>query len=341
MLPFGCMSTPVSTVGPGATMPTDSNRPRPYRFAIQGGPFGDADALTRHARLVESLGYEEFYTSDHIGVQQGEGGTGAVYTVDPLLPLMVAAGATTRLRVGPLVLNNEFYNPALLARAAATADRLTGGRLILGLGTGYSAVEHDAIGSPIRPPRQRVTRFEESLAVLRSLLTDGAAEHDGAHESIHIADIGIAPIQERLPFLVGGHGRRVVGIAGRHADIFQFTGLTHARDGTPQAGGFAVEDLLRRSEWLAESAGERHPSIERSALVQFAACGGDAPSSATLADRFDLDIDTIEESPFVLSGSVEQLADKLGRLRSRLGISHYVVRDAEGFAPAVDALAGG
>jgi alkanesulfonate monooxygenase SsuD/methylene tetrahydromethanopterin reductase-like flavin-dependent oxidoreductase (luciferase family) len=129
--------------------------PRRFRFAVQGGPFGEAAVLRDHARRVQDLGYDEFYTSDHVGSPGSEGRQDGRSIVDPFLPLMVAAAATDRLRVGPLVLNNELYNPALLARTAATADRVTDGRLVLGLGAGYTAAEHAAIGSPIRPPGPR------------------------------------------------------------------------------------------------------------------------------------------------------------------------------------------
>ena len=107
---------------------------KPFRFAVQGRGFGDHGDVVAAARQAEALGYDEMFTFDHIG------------SVDPFIPLMVAAGATTALRVGPLVLNNEFHHPALMARTAATVDRLTGGRLVLGLGTGYTQSEHDAIG---------------------------------------------------------------------------------------------------------------------------------------------------------------------------------------------------
>ena len=313
---------------------------RPYRFSIQGGPFGNPDALRDHARQVEALGYEELFTSDHIGAPGSGGRAGGMFVVDPFIPLVVAAEVTTRLRLGPLVLNNEFYNPALLARTVATIDRLTGGRLVLGLGTGYASAEHDSLGMPIRAPGPRVSRFEESLVVLRALLDNGVVEHDGAYESVHFDDIGMTPTQVRVPFLIGGHGRRVVRLAGQHADIFQFTGLTHGKDGAPRAGGFALSDIVERGRWLSEAAGDRDSSIERSALVQFAACGDLAPTASELAERFELDVGVIEESPFVLAGPVEEVVDKIGRLRERLGITHYVVRDAEGFAPIVDALAG-
>lgn len=310
-----------------------------YRFAIQGGPFGDPAALRQHARLVEALGYDELFTSDHIGAPGSGCRKGAKFVVDPFAPLLIAAESTTRLRVGPLVLNNEFYNPALLARTVATTDRLTGGRLVLGLGTGYSAAEHDSIGSPIRAPGPRVSRFEECLVVLRSLLDDGTVDHDGKHESVHLDDIGVTPKQDRLPFLIGGHGQRVIGLAGKHADIFQFTGLTHGKDGAPSAGGFALPDVMERSRWLSEAAGDRDSTIERSSLVQFTACGESAPPTAQLAQRLELDASIIEESPFVLSGSIEQVVDKIERLREQLAITHYVVRDPEGFAPIVEALA--
>ena len=302
---------------------------RPFRFALQGRNLGDRDGLLVAARQAESLGYEELYSFDHIG------------TVDPLLPLMVAAEATTRLRVGPLVLNNEFHHPALLARTAATLDRLTGGRLVLGLGTGYTQSEHDAIGLLLREPGARVTRFEESVVALRSLLDTGAARVDGEHHHLAIDDLGVRPIQEHVPLLIGGHGKRVVGIAARYADIFQFTGLTHGEGGEPAAGGFAIEEIRQRSRWLDEAAGDRLADIERSALVQLVDIGPDGDDQiAAVAERFEIATDQIADTPFVLIGSVEQVVDKLERLRDDVGISHYVIRDAEGFAPVVAALAG-
>ena len=302
---------------------------KPFRFALQGRNLGDREGLVTAARQGESLGYEELFSFDHIG------------TVDPFIPLMVAAEATTRLRVGPLVLNNEFHHPALLARTAATVDRLTGGRLVLGLGTGYTQSEHDAIGMLLREPAARVTRFEESVIALRSLLDTGSAEMDGDNHHLAISDLGVRPVQAHVPLLIGGHGRRVVGIAARHADIFQFTGLTHGEGGEPSAGGFGIEDVRRRSRWLAEAAGDRLADIERSALVQLVDIGADAGDRmAATAERFEIAADQVEHTPFLLIGSVEQVVDKLERLRDDVGISHYVIRDAESFAPVVDALAG-
>lgn len=298
---------------------------QPFRFAVQGGPWRDPEATVALARLVEELGFDELYSSDHIG--------GA----DPYAPLVFAATATQRISFGPLVLNNEFHHPALLARTVATADVLTGGRMILGLGTGYAANEHDAIGLVLRPPAERVDRFAECAAILRDLLTDGACHRAGEHHVVELDDLGIRPARP-VPILIGGFGRRVVTVGGAYADIFQFTGLVHAPDGSPTAGGFALSEVERRADWLTESSAGR--TIERSALVQACSVGDDVPGANELAERFGLDEDVVADTPFVLSGSVEQIVDKLERIRERTGISHYVVREPEAFAPVVAALAG-
>ena len=135
--------------------------PRPFRFGLQAMDFRTRDGISAAARQAESLGFNDFFSYDHFGA------------IDPFIPLMIAAEATERLRIGPLVLNNEFHHPALLARTAATVDQLTGGRLILGFGTGYMQSEHDAIGLLLRQPGERVSRFAESLAAVRSLLDTG------------------------------------------------------------------------------------------------------------------------------------------------------------------------
>ena len=302
---------------------------RPFRFGLQLREIGELDAVVTAAREAARLGYAEVFSFDHIG------------RADPFVPLVVAADAVPGLRVGPLVLNNELHQPALLARTAATVDALTGGRLVLGLGTGYDQSEHDATGIPLRPPGPRVRRFAESLGALRSLLDDGAATVDGEFHHLAIDDLGVRPVQAHVPFLIGGHGRQVVGLAGRFADIFQFTGLTHGEGGAPSPGGFRLADVLRRGEWLEEAAGDRPAEIERSALVQVTHVGSGADAALDeLSARFEVDRALLDETPFVLAGTVEQVVDKVERLRATAGISHFVVREAEGFAPVVAALAG-
>jgi probable F420-dependent oxidoreductase len=229
----------------------------------------------------------------------------------------------------------------LLARTAATVDRQTGGRLVLGLGTGYMQAEHEAADIDLRPPAERVDRLEESLIALRSLLDHGTAHFDGRHHRLAVDDLGIRPAQRSVPLLVGGHGRRLVTTAAHHADIFQFTGLTHGRGGAPGPGGFAPDAVALRRQWLVEAAGDRLEQMTCSALVQATHVGSGADdAAAAAADRTGLDREALSNTPFVLIGSVDQVVDQVERLRDTLGITHWVVRDPAGFAPVVEALAG-
>jgi alkanesulfonate monooxygenase SsuD/methylene tetrahydromethanopterin reductase-like flavin-dependent oxidoreductase (luciferase family) len=189
---------------------------RSFRFAVQCMCRDVRDEIAGAAVAAESFGYEEFYSSDHFGKS------------DPFVPLMIAAEVTTDLRVGPLVLNNEFHNPGLLARTAADVDRLTGGRLVLGLGTGYDEYEHAAIGMELRAPGPRVTRYEESIIVIRSLLESGAASFDGRHVKVEIDDLGIRPIGN-VPFLRGSTAQ----IVDKRERLRDDIGVSHVvvRDG--------------------------------------------------------------------------------------------------------------
>ena len=141
--------------------------------------------------------------------------------------------------------------------------------------------------------------------------------------------------------MIGGHGKRVVGVAARYAQIFQFTGLGRGEGGMPTASGFAIEDIERRAGWLTEAAGSRNHEIERSILVQMTNLNG---SSAELqrgvAEEFEVPEDVMGATPFILLGSVNEIVEKLRSLREQIGVSHVVIRDAKGFAPVVAALAG-
>ena len=301
---------------------------RRFRFATQRLTFAGRGDLVESARTAEALGYDEFYSLDHIG------------NVDPFVPLMVVAEATETMRVGPLVSNNELHHPVLLARTAATVDRMTGGRLVLGLGAGYAQAELDAAGIELRPPATRVSRFEESVSVLRQLLDTGRATADGFHE-VSIEDLGVTPAQDRVPFLIAARGRRMIDIAARHADIFQFTGIVHRADGTRSYTGFRLSDFAERSERIRRAAGERYDEIELSVVVLRSHVGRQADEQiGSVARELEVDGSLLEESPFLLFGSVDQVVEKLHRLREEHSVSHYVVRDPEGFAPIVAALSG-
>jgi probable F420-dependent oxidoreductase len=301
---------------------------RAFRFALQAMPeHGGADWRSL-ARKAEDLGFATLQTADHLGLP------------DPFTPLVSAADATTSLRVGTLVLNNELHHPVLLARQAATVDLLSDGRLELGFGTGYALAEHRAMGIPLSAPGERVRRLTASVRIVKRLLAGEPVRDDVF--GVDVESLGLSGIQRpHAPILVGGHGRAVLTLAMQEAQIVQLTGLVHAEDGTISAAGFARRTIAERVGWMREVAGVTFADLELSALVQVVAVGaGAAEEAARLAARTGYSVDELDASPFVLLGTVDAIVDKLLGLREELGITYFTVRDPDAFAPVVARLAG-
>src|SRR5205809_2402773 len=129
---------------------------RPFRFAMQAHHAGSAREWRETAKGAESMGYSTLYVPDHFSDLPG-----------PVAALMAAADATTTLRVGSLVFDNDYRHPVVLAKEAATLDLLSEGRLEFGLGAGWMRTDYEESGIPFDEPAVRVERFEEALAIVR------------------------------------------------------------------------------------------------------------------------------------------------------------------------------
>src|ERR1700688_4962599 len=150
--------------------------PRKFRFAAQlsKAPDGTAASWADQARRAEDIGYSTLLMPDHFGDQ-----------LAPVPALMAAADATTTLRVGALVFDNDYRHPLILAKEAATLDLLSTGRLELGLGAGWMRCDYDESGIAYDPPATRVDRFEEGVQVVLGLLeSDGPFSFTGRHYAI-------------------------------------------------------------------------------------------------------------------------------------------------------------
>src|SRR3979411_2887777 len=148
---------------------------RAFRFGFQVRDQSAGD-LRATARAAEAAGFDVISTWDH--VVDGWG---------PLSPLPAMADATTRLRICPLVLNNDFHHPVHLARELASVDHLTGGRLELGIGAGHAFTEYAAIGQTFAPPAVPKARRAESVELLRRLLDGEEVSFAGAHYQLRDA----------------------------------------------------------------------------------------------------------------------------------------------------------
>jgi|SRR5882672_3715482 len=307
----------------------------PFRFGVnmRTAPSGAAWAET--ARRAEALGYSTLTVPDHF-----------TEIFSPMPAIVAAAAATTRLRVGTLVLNNDFRHPVLLAREAALVDLLTDGRLQLGLGAGYMKSEYEQAGLPFDRGGVRVARLAEAVTILKGLLRGDTVTFEGHH--YHVTGHAIHPRprqQPHPPILIGGNGRHILALAACEADIVALTGLTFSQGGTGRDfSGFTAAGTDERLRWIAEVATERLDRLELNALIQrVIVTDARAKAAEELARQWtSLTAADILESPFVMLGTVDEIVAALHRRRERWGISYYVVMEPalETFAPIVARLAG-
>jgi alkanesulfonate monooxygenase SsuD/methylene tetrahydromethanopterin reductase-like flavin-dependent oxidoreductase (luciferase family) len=167
------------------------------------------------ARTLDELGYDSLWVPDHL-IARESGAT----RLEAWQILGAIAAATTRIRVGPLVTPVTFRHPAVLAKMAATLDHVSGGRLVLGLGAGGLAREHEAFGIAFASRSERVQRLDEACVIVRSMFDDPRTTFIGRHYQLLDATAEPKPVQRHLPILVAGGSPSVVGVAARHADMW-------------------------------------------------------------------------------------------------------------------------
>jgi probable F420-dependent oxidoreductase len=305
-----------------------------FRFAVQEHRAPSAKAWKEKARQVEALGYSALYLPDHFTDQVG-----------PIAALMAAADATTRLRVGSLVFDNDYRHPVVLAKEAATLDLLSDGRFDLGLGAGWLASDYEQAGIPFDGAGTRIARMEEALQIIKRLFAGGPFSFAGKH--YQVADIEGSPLPVQTPhppILLGGGGRRMLRLAAREADIvnvnFDLREGRVNRDLVRTGLANATDEKLA---WIAEAAGERLGRIELSVTIFLVNITDDRESVASVMSAgLGAETKDVLEMPHFLIGTVDELVEDLGRRRERYGISFVIVPGevAEVFAPVVARLTG-
>jgi probable F420-dependent oxidoreductase len=316
---------------------------RPFRFGVINETVGEPAAWADRVRRAEALGYATFLIRDHLlpdffGDQ-----------LAPLPALMAAACLSSRLRVGTLVIDNDFRHPALLAKEVATIDRLSGGRFELGIGAGWLEREYAVAGIPYDRAGVRIDRLEESIRVLKGLFGDGPVDVRGAHYNVAGLEGFPKPAQRPgPPLLIGGGGKRVLSLAGREADIVGV--LTSS-----VATGVVEDDPRRKSSgvvaeqigWVRAAAGPRFPTIELNLVPTIVVTDDRAGAiERLLRERgwaaAGATPEQVADMPSVLVGSPHEIVAQARRWREALGFSYLVVADTqmEEVAPVVALLAG-
>src|SRR5581483_9654112 len=208
--------------------------------------------------LVEGLGYESLWRSDHFFSLQERRGRDALET---WVALTDTASRSSRLRFGPLVCSMTFRHPALLARMAAGVDLLSGGRLDLGVGAGWNVPEHEAFGIPFPSLKQRMDDLENCIRMIKALWSGEKVSLDGERWSLRDAELHPAPAQRPgPPIIVGGGGeRRTLRIVARYADEWNAVNLG------PEAYRAKLEVLARH----CAAEGRDPATIRRSMMCAF------------------------------------------------------------------------
>jgi len=309
--------------------------PRTFRFGVQVTTAESATAWREKARKIEDLGYSTLFMPDHFD------GT----PLAPMVAIAFAAEATSTLRVGHLVLGNDYKHPAIVAKEAATIDLLSDGRLELGIGAGWMIADYAQLGIPYDSAGTRIARLDEAVQVIKGCFADGPFDFAGEHYTITGYDALPAPVQRpHPPIVIGGGGPKVLRLAGRHADIVGINPNLRAGAITADAAQDTLAAVTRQKiGWVREGAEERFDDLELQIRYFVAAITDDAKGLAeAMAPGFGVDPDDALEAAVACVGTVDAVCDLLVQRREEWGVSYCVLGEDtyEAFAPVVARLAG-
>jgi probable F420-dependent oxidoreductase len=322
---------------------------RPIRFGLIAASATAAE-LIETAKSAEQHGFSSIALNDHFSS-----------TVAPLLGLQAMAAATSHIRIATAVLNQDLRHPAVLAKELATLDVLSGGRLEVGLGAGWVRADYDQSGIPFDSAAERIERLEENIDILKGLFAESQCSFTGRHYSVTELNGTPKPVQPGgPPIMIGGGGRKILSMAARHADIIQVLGAAFGTTGAvvDDLSSFRIDAFEHRLEWIAAAAGDRFDEIELSLMLVFVAITDDIEKTATgfldfltaTVSRYggevgnvDVKLRALLDSPVVAIGTLDEVCEKLTRVRDKLGFSYFVVpygSAPQSLAPIVGRLAG-
>lgn len=305
-----------------------------YDYSVPGEAPLTWPTLLGHARLAERLGLDSLWLSDHLflDIEKYGGGPGQHGTFEPLVTLAALAAEVPRVRLGTLVICEALRPAAVAAKALATIDRISGGRVDVGLGAGWYEAEYDAVGMAFPGPRERLDRLRETLEIVRPLLNGEEVTLGGRyHQAVSArllppptSQFGAAPTTGDLSarqVFVGGKGDRLLRLVAECAD-----GWNTCWAWTPEAYNERCELLARECERIG-----RDPATVWRSLGLTALCGED---EADLNRRFDrwrtlapkgvLDVSLEEWRKGRLVGTVEEVRDQVRRWEG-LGVETLIL----------------
>src|SRR5665213_225617 len=198
---------------------------RKFRFAIACSKGRSRHEFTELARKAEALGYSTLFVPDHF----------VDHDLAPVVALAHAAAVTETLRIGTFVLGNDYKHPVVVAREMASLDLLSDGRVELGIGAGWMTADYEKAGIPLDRPGVRIARLAESIKIIKGLFAPGPFTFHGEYYQVTELDGMPKPVQQPLPFFVGGGAPKILALAAREADIIGINAnLRAGTDSSPE-----------------------------------------------------------------------------------------------------------
>ncbi len=306
---------------------------RGFRFGVQARSETSGKQWAELARRVEGAGYDVLTMPDHFTDQ-----------LAPVPALMAAMDATTTLRTGALVFDNDYKHPVIMAKELATMDLLSEGRTEIGMGAGWMISDYEEAGIPYDSPKVRIDRFIEGISVIRGCMSEGPFSFSGEHYTIQNYNGLPKPVQSPPPLLIGGGGKRVLTYAAREADIVGINGTLTAGVVGPEAlNTMTAESVDEKVAIVAAAGAHRLQEIEMNIRTFFVKVTNDRESTVDgISKMFGVSHDLIDNSPFALIGSVDSCIEQLQQRRERWGFSYTIVgpENIDECAPIVAALKG-
>ena len=294
------------------------------RFGLQLGiGLGEISRLRDQAQWAEGLGFDVLYFPDHLVLEGPERLRMDGPAFDSLMMAALAAEATRRVRIGHLVLCNLFRHPAMTAQSLATLDHVSGGRVVAGLGSGWTETEFRMTGIRFPPIGERLRMLDESLTCIRGLWGDAPFSHEGEFYHFREADLRPKTAQKPQPrIVVGGGGKGLLRIAARHADVLNVIADIGHRGFISMQGAAQLNDDKFRSTVdfvRAEAArlGRDPQSIEMSNFA-FSFMLADSSDAARglregMAGMLSTTPEAVAQSPMALIGTPDEMIAELRR----------------------------
>jgi probable F420-dependent oxidoreductase len=318
----------------GSTRSGDgAGRVKKIRFATQSGGAPTGEEWLARAKRIEALGYSTLAMPDHM-----VGGAWA-----SMVSLAALAPVTTTLRLGGLVIDNDFRNPVVFAREVAALDVISGGRVELGIGAGWFDRDYQGTGISFDRGRVRVARLAEAVTLMKRLFTEDQVDHEGTYYRVTKAECRPKTVHRpHPPFLIAGGGPEILALMGREADIAAIVPAGITGSGKLANEAVTLGTLKEQAALVRESAGARADQIEYSMFLDCVLTDDRDGKIAEMAEQAKSDPELIRGSAYRGIGTLDEITAHVRMLRQEVGMTYFCLRgpDVEKLGPVVAALSG-